>query len=258
MSAGDNESGYARPECYERDRNEARHEDRYGSRGDGANNRRNVPMMNNTFPDSPYSEPRQGAHRSNAQNVNYKPERRIRHDAECNYTRQAQNCDRDRNEPQNEDRYGNRGHYAENRDNISRLVNDTYSDDLAYPEPTQGPDRFSDQNINYNPERRSAHHSEHTSTRQDCYEHDRHEPQREDRYESRAYQTENRHTVPHTMNKPFSGNPPYSEPRQSSDRFNSQNMSDNPEGRSAYHSEYSNTRQGYYDRDRNEPQNEER
>ncbi|RCN23714.1 hypothetical protein ANCCAN_30599 [Ancylostoma caninum] len=259
MSAGDNESAYARPECYERDRNEARHEDRYGSRGDGANNRRNVPMMNNTFPEnSPYSEPRQGAHRSNAQNMNYNPERRIRHDAEYNYTRQAQYCDRDRNEPQNEDRYGNRGHYAENRDNISRLVNDTYSGDLAYPEPTQGPDHFSDQNINYNPERRSAHHSEYTSTRQDYYEHDRHEPQREDRYESRAYQTENRDTVPHTMNKPFSGNPASSEPRQSSDRFNSQNMSENPEGMSAYHSEYSNTRQGYYDHDRNEPQNDER
>ncbi|KAL6727882.1 hypothetical protein Aduo_009720 [Ancylostoma duodenale] len=260
MSAGDYGGGYARPDSYERGRNEAHYEDRYGSRGDEPENRHSFPpMMNDTFPgNSAYSESSQDAYRFNAQNINDNPQRRSSRDAESNYTRQPQYCDRDRNEPHNEDRYENREYHAENRDNIPRLVNDTFSDDSAYLELTQTPDRFSDQNVNYHPERRSAHHSEYNNTRHDYYERDRHEPQREDRYESRGDRADNRRSVPYTMNKPFSGNSTYSEPRQGSDRFNAQNMIDNPEGRPAYHAEYGSARQGYYDRDRNEPQNEER
>ncbi|KIH52187.1 hypothetical protein ANCDUO_17713, partial [Ancylostoma duodenale] len=244
-----------------RDRNRALDDDRYENRGYQAENRPenrdNIPRaMNNTFSGNPtYSEPRQP--RYDVQTRSQNPRVMSAGDYGGGYAR-PDSYERGRNEAHYEDRYENREYHAENRDNIPRLVNDTFSDDSAYLELTQTPDRFSDQNVNYHPERRSAHHSEYNNTRHDYYERDRHEPQREDRYESRGDRADNRRSVPYTMNKPFSGNPTYSEPRQGSDRFSAQNMIDNPEGRSAYPSEYGNTKQGCYDRDRNEPQNEGR
>ncbi|EYC37073.1 hypothetical protein Y032_0829g2571 [Ancylostoma ceylanicum] len=253
---------YDRQGRYESDRRAAQNEDRYESRGDGAENRYSVPpMVNKTSGYSAYSEPRQGAYHSNAQNMEGNSERRSSGRAECNYARQDDYYGGDRSQPQN-DRFESRGYRAENRagnrDYSPHMMNNTFPGNSAYGEPTQTPDRFGTRNRDDNGEGRSANYSECGYARQGCYERDRNEQRNEDRYVSHGDRVENRHSAPRMMNKTSSSNPAYSEPIRGQDRFGSQNMNHNPDRRPDLYPECSSARQDFNERRENEPQSKER
>ncbi|EPB73784.1 hypothetical protein ANCCEY_07121 [Ancylostoma ceylanicum] len=213
---------YDRQGRYESDRRAAQNEDRYESRGDGAENRYSVPpMVNKTSGYSAYSEPRQGAYHSNAQNMEGNSERRSSGRAECNYARQDDYYGGDRSQPQN-DRFESRGYRAENRagnrDYSPHMMNNTFPGNSAYGEPTQTPDRFGTRNRDDNGEGRSANYSECGYARQGCYERDRNEQRNEDRCGNRDYRSENQRSVPPTINK-TTGNYPQLYTLQSVDMF---------------------------------------